>query len=137
MGAGMDEATAMTRAITEAVQARGALRAGIRDIFFHSDALFHCLSDPIPCIDESGGEDGGRLFEQFADYSTDTFEGDVHVCLEHLKQVGLNQVIVVRLTPEDSEFVVVRVIVPGLEGYMLPIYSPGKRAMAMLEENYS
>lgn len=137
MGAGMDEATAMIRAITEAVQARSALRSGTRDIFFHNDALFHSLSNPGFYIDQLGGEDAGRDLSEFADYATHTFEGDINVCLERLAAIGLNQVIVLRLTPEDLDYIVVRVMVPGLEGYMLPLYSPGKRAMAMMEEKKS
>jgi len=133
MGAGMDQATAMIRAITEAVQARSVLRAGTRDVHFHADALFHKLSMPAEMIEQLGGEDAGREFTGFVDLSTDTFEDDIRVCMERLARIGLDQVIVVRLTPEDIDFVVVRVIVPGLEGYMLPLYTPGKRALEMLE----
>jgi ribosomal protein S12 methylthiotransferase accessory factor len=133
MGAGMHEATAMVRAITEAVQARAALRAGTRDVFFHKDALFHGLSDTAGLIADAGGEDGGREFTEYASCATDSFEGDVAVCLERLARVGLDQVIVVRLTPPELDFVVVRVIVPGLEGYLLPLYTPGPRARKMLE----
>jgi ribosomal protein S12 methylthiotransferase accessory factor len=134
MGAGMDEATAILRATTEAVQARSALRAGTRDIFFHADARFHSLSNPMSAIEQCGGEAGGRDLKSFVDLSTDSFQADVNRCIQQLAKVGLDQIIVIRLTPDDLDFVVARVIVPGLEGYMLPLYSPGKRALDMLEE---
>lgn len=134
MGAGMDEATAIVRATTEAVQARSALRAGTRDIFFHTDAWFHTLSDPMAAVAQCGGEEGGRPLNDFIDLGTDSFEGDIHRCIEILAEVGLEQIIVLRLTPPDADFTVARVMVPGLEGYILPLYSPGKRALAVLKE---
>lgn len=134
MGAGMDEGTAIIRATTEAVQARSALRAGTRDIFFHTDAYFHALSDPFASAEQAGGEFGGRRLDQWTDLSTDSFETDVRVCIEKLAKIGLDQVIVIRLTPKEYNFTVIRVMVPGLEGYILPLYSPGKRALAMCKE---
>lgn len=134
MGTGMDEATAIVRASTEAVQARSALRAGTRDIFFHTDAWFHDLSDPMTAVAQCGGEEGGRNLNDFIDLGTDSFEADIHRCIEKLAEVGMNQVIVLRLTPPEADFEVVRVMVPGLEGYILPLYSPGKRALAMIKE---
>jgi ribosomal protein S12 methylthiotransferase accessory factor len=62
--------------------------------------------------------------------ATDSFEGDVRYVLGRLKAVGLDQVIVFDLTLPGFDVSVVRVVVPGLEGYVIDYYSPGPRAVA-------
>jgi ribosomal protein S12 methylthiotransferase accessory factor YcaO len=57
-----------------------------------------------------------------------TFEQDVNRLLANIRTVGLEHVVVFDLTPEDFPVHVVRVIVPGMEGYMHHGYRPGPRA---------
>ncbi|HEY1636681.1 MAG TPA: YcaO-like family protein, partial [Acidimicrobiales bacterium] len=57
-----------------------------------------------------------------------TFEEDCVTLLERLAGVGLEHAIVVELTPPDFDVSVVRVVVPGLEGYnSFAHYAPGVR----------
>jgi ribosomal protein S12 methylthiotransferase accessory factor len=62
--------------------------------------------------------------------TTTTFEGDILLCIEKLRRIGLDQVIVLDITQPGFDISVVKVIVPGLEGYHEFSYSmPGRRAM--------
>ena len=63
---------------------------------------------------------------------TPTFEGDIAVLMDRIRSIGLGQILVVDLTDPVMEIPVVRVIVPGLEGYMFPKYVPGPRARAVM-----
>ncbi|KWT94651.1 YcaO-like family protein [Candidatus Magnetominusculus xianensis] len=133
-GAHLDPEIALIRAITEAVQGRLVYISGSRDDFFRNNLTGLKLSDNdrqiallesvTPTIDMSGVKSE----------STDTFEEDILICLERLKRVGLNQVIVFDLTPEGYKVNVVRVVVPGLEGYTYKYYSPGRRALNFADQ---
>jgi ribosomal protein S12 methylthiotransferase accessory factor len=127
-GAHLDPEIALLRAITEALQARLNFIAGSRDDMFRSafrrwrgdwrylsELLDQTISDSPPA----------QLAESSA---TDSFEGDLQQLLLRLKNVGLDSVVVADLTPEAFPVSVVRVVVPGLEGYMHHGYRPGQRA---------
>jgi ribosomal protein S12 methylthiotransferase accessory factor len=62
--------------------------------------------------------------------ATPSFEGDTHVALRKLQRAGLRQAIVVDLSRPELPVNVVKVVVPGLEGYMFDFYTPGRRAKA-------
>ena len=64
----------------------------------------------------------------YPDQSGDTFEDDGRTLLGKLADVGISQVLAVELTHPDTGVDVYRVIVPGLEGYMLEDFSAGRRA---------
>jgi ribosomal protein S12 methylthiotransferase accessory factor len=68
--------------------------------------------------------DGGELTSQ----ATPVFETDVQLVLQKLHWAGLDRVIVVDLTHPGFDISVVRVIVPGLEGYRFENTAPGRRA---------
>jgi ribosomal protein S12 methylthiotransferase accessory factor len=68
--------------------------------------------------------------DRYESGATATFEDDVTVVLDRLIHAGLESVIVVDLTHPELQIPVVRVIVPGLEGYMFDYYRPGERAQA-------
>ena len=137
MGAALDVDTAMVRAITEAVQARAVYLSGCRETFFASEmmpasmqnisALLKALEKrPSDCRDIDACE---RL-----SIKTGSFEEDINICLEKLKKIGIEQVIVVDLTEKGAPFAALRVIVPGLEGCDdLLNFSPGSRAKKNLE----
>jgi ribosomal protein S12 methylthiotransferase accessory factor YcaO len=59
-----------------------------------------------------------------------TFEGDLALLLEKLKAVGIKQILFVDLTQSAFRIPVVRVVVPGLEGYIGHDYVGGARAQA-------
>ena len=130
-GAHLDPEVAALRAITEALQARLNFIAGSRDDIFRSafsraranwrtmmERLEHAFDGDTP---------QGRLGESLA---TTTFEQDVHRLLNNIRKAGLQHVVVVDLTPKDFPVHVVRVLVPGMEGYMHHGYRPGPRASA-------
>ena len=67
-----------------------------------------------------------------ANSSNESFEEDVYEVLERLKAVGIESVLVVNLTRPEIDIPVVKVIVPGLEGYMFDDYEAGPRAKSWL-----
>ncbi len=130
MGAGLDQEHAMIRAITEAIQARAVFRSGCRDVYF-SDSYrsYKLFSDKIIESFDAQNEAFDHAHKKCE--ATPTFQGDLHTYIKKLKKIGLNQIIVFDISrPEfNGACAAVRVIIPGLEGYMLPFYSPGKRAL--------
>jgi ribosomal protein S12 methylthiotransferase accessory factor len=57
-----------------------------------------------------------------------TFEEDCATLLQRLAGVGIEHAVVVELTTPDFDVSVVRVVVPGLEGYSsFAHYAPGLR----------
>jgi ribosomal protein S12 methylthiotransferase accessory factor len=130
-GAHLDPQVAMLRALTEAVQARLIYIAGSRDDHFRHDYLRARQSDSARAIRRLQSLPQNADGRARRDESTPTFEGDVQVILQKLARVGLPQVLVADLTREEIGIPVMRVFVPGLEGYPgLPHYSPGPRARA-------
>lgn len=128
-GAHLDPAIAMIRALTEAAQARLVLIAGSRDDYFGRDQR----------INRSGGDLRKRAFDlltpntdanRHENAATDSFGADINLVLERLVAVGLTSAVVVDLTHPELGIPVVRVIVPGLEGYIFDHYTPGPRALA-------
>jgi ribosomal protein S12 methylthiotransferase accessory factor len=132
-GAHLDPSIAMIRALTEAAQARLLLIAGSRDDYFTRDQRMNRFMgdgrrlqfDAIPAT---------AVADRYESGATATFEDDVTVVLDRLTQAGLESVIVVDLTHPELQIPVVRVIVPGLEGYMFDYYRPGERAQAHAQQ---
>jgi len=136
-GAHLDPEIAMIRAITEAVQGRVIYIAGSRDDFFrHRYIRLKSPNDSrlIPAMQALSATADAR--ERVSE-ATRTFEGDTQAALQKLRAVGLRQAIVVDLSRADLPINVVKVIVPGLEGYMFDHYSPGPRAKAFSERRQS
>lgn len=129
-GAHLDPEVAVLRAVTEGLQARLNFIAGSRDdIFRRAFARFRAdWNRAVQAIEVM------RAHSPEASLATSrasgTFEGDVNEILSCVRKAGLNHVIVADLTPPDFPIHVVRVLVPGLEGYMHHGYSPGRRAIA-------
>ncbi len=137
-GAHLDPEVAMVRALTEAAQTRAILISGARDDIFHqyytvvrlqrnSNSEAYTLESNPPTVD-------ARVRKSQATF---TFEEDIEIILERLKQVGLNQVIVFDLSLPEWETSVVRVIVPGLEASFHTTYNPKQRAIAFAESQLS
>ncbi|MGW4034071.1 YcaO-like family protein [Streptomyces sp. NPDC004838] len=130
-GAHLDPEIALTRALTEAVQARTVHIAGSRDDIFrnrdlrtraHADMEYErirAMADgPPPVVAHPPGP--AR--------ATATFEGDICLMLDRLQAVGIERVIIVDLSRPGSPISVVKAVVPGLEGYRMENYAPGRRA---------
>ena len=137
-GAHLDPEVAMGRALAEAAQTRAILISGARDDVFHqyytvlrlqrnSDSEKRNLESNPPTVDA----------RERKSQATSTFEGDIAILLEKLKQAGLNQVIVFDLSPPEWDISVVRVVVPGLEASFHTNYNPKKRAIAFAERKVS
>jgi ribosomal protein S12 methylthiotransferase accessory factor len=128
-GAHLDPSIAMIRALTEAAQARLLLIAGSRDDYFTRDQRMNRFLgdgrrgtfDAIPAVAPADRHDSG---------ATSSFGQDVSIVLGRLRAAGLESVVVIDLTDPDLQIPVVRVVVPGLEGYMFDYYRPGPRAHA-------
>jgi len=133
MGSSLDVETAMIRAVTEAVQGRCVFLSGVRDIvpskefggFMSGDARLakEAMESAVgEWMDMSGVKDA-----PFA-----TFEEDVRETVRRLSAVGLDRVIVYRLSRPDDPVQAAKVVVPGAEGYIFPYYLPGERAVAAI-----
>ena len=129
-GAHLDPEVAIIRAITEAAQGRVIYFAGSRDDVFRHSYLRLKNSDTSTGIQAlqalTPTLDAGKHVSE----ATSTFEGDTQIALDKLKRAGLRQAIVVDLSRAGLPVNVVKVVVPGLEGYMFDFYTPGRRAQA-------
>jgi ribosomal protein S12 methylthiotransferase accessory factor len=130
-GAHLDPEVAALRAITEALQARLNFIAGSRDDIFRS-AFARVRSNWRPMMNKLERAFGEEIpAAHFGESrAAATFEEDVATLLNCIRAIGLPHVVVFDLTPDDFPILVVRVIVPGLEGYMHHGYRPGPRACA-------
>jgi ribosomal protein S12 methylthiotransferase accessory factor len=133
-GAHLHPEVAIVRALTEAVQGRAVYIAGSRDDLMaleHRrlrrlgmrrtlDAMAHADAPAVRIPPSAAGA---------------TFEEDCATMLERVRAVGMNHVVVVDLAPPDLPVSVVRVVVPGLEGYSsFSYYAPGPRGRAAQQE---
>lgn len=130
-GAHLDPEVAMVRAITEAAQGRVVYIAGSRDDLFRYRDI-HLRSDRndyaarmmlevlTPSVDA----------RERRSEATPTFQGDTLRAIEKLQCAGLSSALVVDLSRPDFPINVVKVVVPGLEGYTFENYQPGPRALA-------
>ncbi len=139
MGSALNPERAMVRAVTEAAQARAVTLSGVREAFFKSEMLTLRYDTKKTMLDELNGN-GKDTRWKWVDANiheaieNESFEEDISYCIDSLKDIGLNQVIVTDITPEGYAFHAVRVVVPGLEGVEdLIYYTPGKRANEFLK----
>lgn len=125
-GASLDPAVALCRAVTEAMQSRGLIIAGSRDDQFGSgrDASLLHSNHYLP------PDPGQQPVRTPVDLSTGSILGDVEAIMGRLAAAGMPRVLVKRHTAPTDPVQVVRVIVPGLEGYRFEQYTPGPRARA-------
>jgi len=121
MGAGVNIETALVRAVTEAAQARCLIVAGARDDMFETDRAASVQPAPRRATPQQSLTAG-------VDYSTGSVATDIDWMVSQLGKAGFHQVIVLRLSSPGDPVQVVRVIVPGLEGYPFQYTQLGKRA---------
>ncbi len=128
-GAGLDPGVALCRAVTEAMQSRGLIIAGSRDDQFGSGrdaSLLHSNHYATP-------DSGRRDVVKRTSTSSGSIIGDIVQIVDALAASGMPQVLVKRHTKPGDPVQVVRVIVPGLEGYRFEHYTPGPRARAAMK----
>ena len=130
-GAHLDPEIAALRAITEALQARLNFIAGSRDDIFRS-AFSRARANWRPMREKlENAFDVNSPQARFGkSRAATTFEEDVHRLLANIRNAGLEHVVVFDLTPDGFPVHVIRVVVPGMEGYMHHGYRPGPRASA-------
>ncbi len=116
-GAHLDPEVAMLRALTEAAQTRAVAISGARDDCFQSYYTTFCLRDSNREIARLEAYPATVDARARPSEATSSFEGDIAVILDKLQRAGRQQAIVINLTPPEWNISVVRVLVPGLEGF--------------------
>jgi ribosomal protein S12 methylthiotransferase accessory factor len=127
-GTHLDPEIAIVRAITEALQGRLNYIAGSRDDIFRSafSRTVSAWASTVRSLDRVQDESPKASIRPHRIQAT--FEDFVHELLACLRASGVKHAVVVDITPESLPIHVVRVVVPGLEGYMHHGYLPGRRA---------
>jgi YcaO-like protein with predicted kinase domain len=133
-GTHLSSEVALSRAITEAAQARLTVIAGSRD---DNPPTAYAASQGVWTAehfrDLSFVAPGTRTFGR-TDHppETQTFDSDLELMLELLRAVGVEQMIVVDLTKPEIGIPVVKVIVPDFEpAPFVPGYVEGRRAQSV------
>jgi ribosomal protein S12 methylthiotransferase accessory factor len=130
-GAHLDPEVALLRALTEAAQARVVHIAGSRDDVFRHREVHTRTSQAHAAVHAlASGQERVPAPAPGAGTATDTVDGDVTGLLRRLVAAGLRRVVVVDLSSPHFPIDVVKVVVPGLEGYRMESYAPGPRAEA-------
>jgi ribosomal protein S12 methylthiotransferase accessory factor len=133
-GCHVDRGVALSRALTEAAQGRLTLIAGSRDDAPPSLYLEHreprSLDGLLQLVRDQAAH---RNWTDVPSVSNAILEDDVAFEVDALRAVGIDQVVMVDLTRPETEIPVVRMVIPGLEGYAEKVvdYSPGRRATAL------
>jgi ribosomal protein S12 methylthiotransferase accessory factor len=125
---------ALLRAMTEAAQVRTTYIVGSREDIQHSDYHATRLSAQnarVRALMRPAGR--ARDFASIGNFDTETFEAEVAWILERLRSTGIGQAIAVDLTRPEFGIPVIRMVVPGLEGFdhNPASYEPGLRARAL------
>jgi ribosomal protein S12 methylthiotransferase accessory factor len=128
-GAHLDPEIALIRAITEAAQARVIYISGSRDDLFRLDERQARYEDNPAQLAKKTAHGHTEAVPR-ASSAGASFEADLTRLLDQLQRVGIRQVLVVDLTKSEIQIPVVRVVVPGLEGYIGHDYIGGARARA-------
>jgi len=136
-GTHLSPVVALSRALTEAAQARLTVIAGSRDdnppaAYAASQGVWE-KEDYRNIVFEAPA---ARPFSTTTRYQeSDSFEGDLEMMLEALRRGGIDRAVVIDLTEEHFGIPVVKVVVPELEGAaFVPGYVEGRRARRAREE---
>jgi YcaO-like protein with predicted kinase domain len=125
-----DRTIALTRALTEAAQARLTYIAGVRDDLLATEYQEPTTAEIVDTLlDALCAENKPHSFRDVPSFTADEINEDLRWELERLRTAGISRVIAVDLTRPDFGIPVVRVAIPGLEGDIRhPHYTPGLRA---------
>ncbi|MBT5552277.1 MAG: YcaO-like family protein [Ilumatobacter sp.] len=127
-GASLSASAALVRAVTEAAQGRCLIVSGARDDMFESQRAAATSSTVSTPTSVEG------VFDNDVNLSTGSVEGDLERAATMLRSAGFSQILVIRHTSPDDPVQVVRVIVPGLEGYMFSYAAVGERGQAWVDD---
>lgn len=143
-----DARIALMRAITELSQARAANIQGARDDlvkikFNETDEIAKkrwqfMKARPIESSSFSSEDSSKNTieFSRIKTYVNEDILEDIKLILLRLNQAGLKRAIIVELTNPDIGIPVVRVIVPGLETFMVSKSVLGRRAIEIFKNKH-
>ena len=137
MGGGChpDRGVALSRALTEAAQSRLTLIAGSRDDCPPSH--YRQVKDARAIATHRASLEGRtrRSFTEVAHVPGTTIDADVTHELDRLRASGAREVVLVDLTRPEAAVPVVRMVVPGMEGWTDKVDAnvPGARRRALRE----
>jgi ribosomal protein S12 methylthiotransferase accessory factor len=132
-GCHADREVALSRALTEAAQARLTRISGARDDFTPEGYDLAAKAERGAMARQWLQGPARRGFTQVPSWAGATLRQDLDIALARLHAAGVRQVAHVDLTQKLFGIPVARVIVPGLEGPWTPddgAYTPGPRARA-------
>jgi YcaO-like protein with predicted kinase domain len=133
-GCHADRDVALSRALSEAAQARLTRISGARDDFVPETYGDSAKADRLDIAAQWLRAPARRVFQDAPGCAGPTLRHDLDTALARLDAAGLRQVAYVDLSRADFGIPVARVIVPGLEGPWTPEggdYTPGVRARAV------
>ncbi|MBU1172302.1 MAG: YcaO-like family protein [Proteobacteria bacterium] len=133
MGAGLHPRDAMVRALTESAQSRVVFNAGSRDLYFQEEFETSCLNSSKSLLPMAQNQKKYRFDAKNDIDVMPDFVKQITYCIHKLRSVGLDQALVFPLVPESNTIQVVRVAVPGAEGYIVSSFNPGNRALDYLK----
>jgi len=141
MGGGChtDRGVALSRALTEAAQSRLTLIAGSRDdcppSHYRQVKDVDAIATHVTRLDAKAS----RSFQEVPEVPGSSIDADVTHELDRLKASGAREVVLVDLTRPDVGVPVVRMVVPGLEGWTDKVAAgvPGRRLRALQEASWS
>ncbi len=127
---------ALSRALTEAAQARATYIAGSRDDVGWSEYLPRQRQKRrIQGSQQLEKHQPVKKWDQADSFDNSDMEDDLQLCIDQLTQVGINQIISIDLSKSEFGLSVVKVIIPGLEGaygHWHSSYVPGPRAKTLM-----
>ena len=107
---------ALSRALTEAAQARLTFIAGAREDIPDADYRPEAIAERVAAAEAIfEGLAPARAFGAVASVETETVAGDVAVTLDALRGIGVAEAVAVDLSRPAFGLSVMRVVVPGLE----------------------
>jgi ribosomal protein S12 methylthiotransferase accessory factor len=121
-GAGVSNRTALTRAVTEAAQGRCLIVAGARDDVFESSRTAAVSNSTKP------RQQPLHSFSDDFSFAASSVLEAIEWMVARLSANGFDQVVVIRHSLPGDPVQVVRVIVPGLEGYPFSYAKLGSRS---------
>lgn len=124
----LDPVVAQSRAICEAVQSRTVWMAGSRDDITHEQFSKSKADDNAETLAALLSEAPQVRLDAHEDQSQSTFAGDVDVLLKRFETLSLPEPLI-KVFEHPFPCSVVKVLAPGLEGYMHQFGEFGERAL--------
>jgi len=136
MGTHPNARVALRRALSELAQSRAVDIQAVREDIAPPDAVVESFSlhtRRISAIHHEswylGHSKRQRRLSDIPSHSFQHIDEDLAFLIERFTSCGLNQIIVVDFTPDQSNYSVVRVIVPGIESWAMDRGRFGQRAV--------